>query len=306
MMYGVIDIGSNTMRLSVYKVAGNSFSLMLTKKSMAGLAGYVDKKGHLSPRGVKRAVGVLTGFKQILQNIDVKEVFVFATASLRNIKNTDETLEKIHQKTGFHVDLVSGEREAQLDYIGAAHFLKLDQGVLIDIGGGSTELVFYADGKIEQALSIPIGSLSLYTKHVKDILPTEKELSKIKDSIKTELKKIDIAGNYPIICGVGGSIRCACKLCNEVYALPDDHRSIEIKALNKMLHQMHEDRKFAVQMILKAAPDRIHTILPGITILQMAAAKFGGENILVSEYGVREGYLCNKLFGGVSDAGTVD
>ncbi|HWS44203.1 MAG TPA: phosphatase [Pseudoflavonifractor sp.] len=302
-MYGVIDIGSNTMRLSIYSTTESSFRLLLNKKSMAGLAGFIDKKGRLSEEGVKKAVYVLKSFQHILENIGVEDTFVFATASLRNASNADEVLQALRTHTGFEVDLISGEREALLDFMGATHLLPLEHGLLVDIGGGSTELAVYDRGCVEKAVSIPLGSLNLYTRFVKDILPTEKELEKIKEAVKSELKKISLPGGNRLICGVGGSIRCACKLCNDIYALPEDNRVIDGKRLHNLLWRMGDERKFAVKTILRTAPDRIHTILPGMTLLKLLADKFDCTEIQVSGYGVREGYLCSKLFGGEQHAG---
>lgn len=296
-MYGVIDIGSNTIRLSLYKKTNLSIKLMFNKKIMAGLAGHIDKNGNLSEKGINKAIDVLRSYKQILEEIDVKEVFVFATASLRNINNTKESVKTISEQTGFDIDLVSGKQEAIYDFIGATHFLKLDKGILVDIGGGSTELVFYRNGLIQKAISIPIGSLSLYTKYVKNILPTKKEICRIKKKINKELKNVDmLEGPYYILCGVGGTIRGTCKLFNEINNIASDNRSIDIKKLNDMLNHFSDEKKYAAQKIIKNIPDRVHTIIPGMTILELVSEKCNSEEIIVSDYGIRDGYLYTKLF----------
>lgn len=296
-MYGVIDIGSNTIRLSLYKKTNLSIKLMFNKKIMAGLAGHIDKNGNLSEKGINKAIDVLRSYKQILEEIDVKEVFVFATASLRNINNTKESVKTISEQTGFDIDLVSGKQEAIYDFIGATHFLKLDKGILVDIGGGSTELVFYRNGLIQKAISIPIGSLSLYTKYVKNILPTKKEICRIKKKINKELKNVDmLEGPYYILCGVGGTIRGTCKLFNEINNIASDNRSIDIKKLNDMLNHFSDEKKYAAQKIIKNIPDRVHTIIPGMNILELVSEKCNSEEIIVSDYGIRDGYLYTKLF----------
>ncbi len=202
----------------------------------------------------------------------------------------------IRSATGFRVEVITGEQEAMYDYIAATHFMELDDGVLVDIGGGSTELVFYKDGHVEKALSMPIGSLNLYSNNVKDILPSEKEIVKIKKVIAGELEKVDYEGCCKMICGIGGTIRGAKKLNNELYNLPTSNRKIYSDNLHKMFLQLADDRKFAVQKIIKASPDRIHTIMPGMAILDMIAKKYKSDQIVVSRYGVREGYLYSKLF----------
>lgn len=295
-MYGIVDIGSNTIRLSVYKKTDSSFKLMFHRKTAAGLAGYLNKHGALSEKGIQRAIRVLRGFSQLLNNIEVREVYAFATASLRNVTNTDYAVSVISSESGFPIEVVSGEQEAIYDFVGATCFMPLDKGVLVDIGGGSTELALFADGKIEQALSLPIGSLNLYTEFVDDLLPNKKELDNIKSHIKVHLKDIPIPTDCPIICGVGGTIRNACKLNNAIYHNPLDNRQMGIHNMRDILQDFHNDRSYAIKKILQIAPDRIHTIIPGMTILDMVAKKYGSTSLTVSEYGIREGYLYTKLF----------
>lgn len=295
MMYGVIDIGSNSIRLSLYKKTETSFKLMLNKKNMAGLAGYVDKGGNLNKKGIRKTISILNAYRQILENIEVEEIYVFATASLRNINNTQDAIQAIHDQTGFDIDLVSGEQEAIYDFVGATHFMDLDKGILVDIGGGSTELVFYSNGTIEKAVSMPIGSLSLYTKFVKNIIPTKKELIHMKEYIE-ELLVVDSCDKYSIICGVGGTIRGAYKLSNEIFDKAAGNRTIEVDKLIHMQREFADERKYAVNKIIKIVPERIHTIIPGMTILECISEKYNSQSIIVSEYGIREGYLYTKLF----------
>ncbi len=295
-MYAVIDIGSNTIRLSIYKKTEKSIKLLINQKFTAGLAGAVNKKGELTKDGMNRAVEALSDFKVILNNMKVKDIFVFATASLRNITNTDAAVQFIQNKTGFVIDIITGLKEAEYAFIGATHFLSLASGIVIDIGGGSTELVFYKHGEIEKSLSLPIGSLNLYTKHVNDLLPNEKEFKKLEKVIDDFISMVNVKNKYKVICGVGGSIRAAKKLNNELNDNHKSNREITKSELAVMMEGFKKDKNKAVKDILKVAPDRIHTLIPGMTILDMIAKKYKCEKIIVSEYGVREGYLYTKLF----------
>lgn len=142
MIYGIIDLGSNTIRLSFYKYENGEIILLLNKKTMAGIAGYV-KDGRLSKEGIKIACDVLKQYKEIINNFGLEKVFAFATASLRNISNTDEAVTEIKEITGFTVDIVLGEVEAIYDFIGASKALDIKEGIVFDIGGGSTEILMY-------------------------------------------------------------------------------------------------------------------------------------------------------------------
>lgn len=101
--------------------------------------------------------------------------------------------------------------------------LNLQDGLLVDIGGGSTELVLYEEGKIQNTMSLPIGSFSLHKKYADDFLPSKREMKRIEKRVLKELNKIEeinIPVNTKIICGVGGTVRATCKLKNDIYDLP--------------------------------------------------------------------------------------
>ena len=124
MKQAVIDIGSNSMRLSVYETTeAGTFTILFKDKIMAGLAGYVEE-GALSPEGITRAILGLRSFRGTLRALNIPQVAVFATASLRNIRNTAQAVAEIQRGTGFAIEVLSGEEEARLGYAGAMEELR--------------------------------------------------------------------------------------------------------------------------------------------------------------------------------------
>lgn len=296
-MYGIIDIGSNTMRLNIYKYENDNLYLMLSKKLTAGLASYVDD-GKMNKKGIKKAIDCLNEFKLILQNIKVIKLFVFATASLRNIKNSKEAKKKIEEKTGFSIEIITGEQEALLDFYSAGIKFDLDTGLLLDIGGGSTEIVLYDNKEVKDALSLDYGSLSLFKKYVDDIFPSNDELKKISDKIESNLKTIpknEFPKNTKQICAVGGTARAVLKLVNEMN--DEDKFEFQISDLKKVINLFKKDENKFLRLVIKTVPDRVHTIVPGMIILIAIAKFFESKTVLVSDYGIREGYLLKSLHG---------
>ncbi len=296
-MYAVIDIGSNTIRLSVYTILDGVIKPMFSRKNMAALISYVDKNGRMTERGVNKAVSVLLNFNKIIENTNVDQVFVIATASFRTIQNRQKVLDEIKENTGFDVTVISGEEEGICGFVGAAYNINVDSGLLIDIGGGSTEFVFYKDKKICKTYSIPLGSLSLYANFVSGLIPTREEYKKMKKYVREQLANID-PGEAPtsILCGVGGTTRATCKLVNDYFDIPLDNRKISPDQLKKLMKSFFHERD-GVDRILRVVPDRIHTIIPGMVILKAITAFYECENIIISEYGVREGYLIKTVIG---------
>ena len=143
--------------------------------------------------------------------------------------------------------------------------------------------------------SYDIGSLNLFTGFVKNIWPTEQEQKNIKARITEALSPAVFDKPAETICGIGGTNRALLSLANAYFKKPAGNRAItsaEFKQLKKVILKKDD---LAKKMILKNCPDRIHTIIPGMLVTNEIAKKLGAKNIIISRYGVREGYLCQKM-----------
>ena len=297
MMYGVIDVGSNTIRLCIYDVTNGAIQPMFNNKTTAGLAAYV-KKGKMTKKGIKKACDVLSHYKEMVQHLPLEELFVFATASLRNISNTDEALQVILSETELSVDVLTGYQEATFDFIGAARSMHLNKGILLDIGGGSTEILVYERGEIQNAVSLAFGSLSIYSNYVKDLFPTNKEKKQIEEAVLAELKKVKFLNNktFDVMIGIGGSIRATKNMNNDMFELSRENNIIFAENVSELLKELKNSEKETLKRVLRTSPDRVHTLLPGMMIMDTVCQYVKCRNIVVSAYGVREGYLYQKLF----------
>lgn len=293
-MYGIIDIGSNTMRLSCYRVVDRKLIFTFHKKVMAGLAGYVDEKKCLSKMGIEKAIEILKDFNTIVMCVGLDHLYIIATASFRNVENTEEIKEKIRKKTGMTVQVLTGKEEALYDFKGATYHTKVKKGIVVDIGGGSTELVPFEEQDVKKAISIPIGSLNLYSKFVEDLFPNAKEESAIRNCVKKELDKMDIEKEKEIL-GVGGSNRACLKLYNEFYSLDSDNSKMDCEKIHEMLKDFCTNRKDGMGRILKIVPDRVHTVIPGMIVLDEISNYYKCKKVQISNWGVREGYMIEKV-----------
>ena len=295
MKQAVIDIGSNSIRLTLYETEGQSFHILFREKIMAGLAGYVEE-GKLSAEGLECACKGLLTFRSILQTLEIARISVFATASLRNISNTEQALAIIRAATGYSVEVISGEQEALFGYAGAMKELRLSSGAFLDIGGASTEIVTFEESLPVDFASFSIGSLSLYRRCVKKILPGEGSLRHLRQEIS---RTIDVSEGAlaprPLIVGVGGTARAALKLARHYYKMSDDCRSMTAGQLDGLCKFLRSGKKGASDLILRLEAERIHTLVPGLLILQHVFHLFGAQQLIISSYGVREGYLSQRI-----------
>ena len=233
---------------------------------MAGLSGYVED-GRLSAEGIECACAGLLTFRGILQTLAIDRISVFATALLRNISNTEQALSVIHAATGYFVEVISGEEEALFGYAGTMQELRLSSGAFLDIGGASTEIVTFDGGTPVNFASFSIGSLSLYRRCVKKILPGEGSLKRLRQEISQTIDlSEDAIASHPLLIGVGGTARAALKLAQHYCKISDDCHSITAEQLDALCAFLCSGKKAASDLILRLEAERIQTLAPGLLI----------------------------------------
>lgn len=302
--YAVIDVGSNSIRLVVYSVPNDNqkayrrsdFSSLANDKVMAGLAAYVSE-GVFTPAGIKKAASTIKSHLKHASYFKCKRIDVFATAVLRNAQNSAEAIKAIEKSAGCKINLISGEDEALLGFAGASSETLIKNGVTVDIGGGSTELTLINDGKPQIFRSIPQGSLCSYTGYVKNILPTEEEMLTIRKSFEDKMRTALNPDDYQAqtLYGIGGSVRAAAKMMaveSEDRVRPKIILPTDVDAL---LKKCVEDPSAYARQAIAAAPERIHTLTPGCTILSEVMHRLGASSLRVCKCGIREGYLITRM-----------
>lgn len=298
-MYVIIDIGSNTIRMAVYNIeADNSFSQIMSNKVSCGIAGYISDN-EMSAEGVEVMIDALKQFRIAVDGMSNVKVFAIATASIRELTNKKEIVERIKSEVGFEVDVISGQDEAIYDYYGIMKDIGDATGMLTDCGGGSTELSLFNGDEILFADTMPIGSLNAYHRHVEGIFPTEEELLSIKKDTEKMLEKlqipVDIKTSPGHIYAIGGTVRATCKLANKLFDRSKSTSTLNASEYDKLFELYFKDQKKFIRTLLKVKPERVQSLVTGMCIQKTIMDKLGCDEITVSESGVREGFLMNKL-----------
>ena len=296
MTVGIVDVGSNTIRMNIYKIENQNFEELLSKKEAVGLVSYI-KKNALTQEGMDVLKDCLSDFKEIARMLHLEGFHVFATASLRNIENTEEVCAYIQKECDISIDLLSGKEEGRLSFKGATNHVDFEKGVYIDTGGGSTEMLLFNKKDVKDIVSLPIGSLNLYQSYVDQIIPTKKEAKTIVKAIETELtdvyKKKKKSTNITI---TGGSMRAIRKLLVRLNRINEDVYDIEPEVIHDLVKELLDmDTKDVIRLFLKVKADRVHTLFTGLLIVDTIAQYTQAKQIQVSMYGVREGYLMERI-----------
>lgn len=301
---GVIDLGSNSVRLVIYEAkrsahSAKPFRILVDEKKMAGLAAYVTD-GIFTAAGIARAADILSDHLSIARNLSCDRVDIFATAVLRNCKNSAVAVASIEEAIEHPINLLSGAEEAALGLAGASIGRPLGRGALIDIGGGSTELTALADeGRAATApgVSLPLGSVAAYAQFVRLVLPTLEECRAIAEAMQAQMGTIADMGPYRAerLYGIGGSVRAIVKMQAHTLAIPAKPAFVEKAALDRLFVLLQDDPATFAHNAVKAAPDRVHTLVPGMVIARTIMESLHAETIAVCKYGIREGYLMERM-----------
>lgn len=297
MRHAIVDIGSNTIRLIIFDINENkkNFKKVLNKKYTAGLITYVHD-GELSGKGIKKLIKTLSSIKNIVIELNVDTFSPFATASLRNLENTEEVLEEVKKDLDIDIDVLEQVEEAFLGNVGIRSEIKVESGISVDIGGASTEVVYFEEDGPREYINLKTGSLLLFGENVSRILPKKSEIRAIEKSVIRELNSSHFSSKENKLIGIGGTIRTTGKVIADLWN--EDEKKFTLKDIYKLLNLIKDRNTETIRSIIRTNPARIHTLIPGIIILKILMEKFGIDEIEVSDNGLREGYLIYKVLEG--------
>ncbi len=291
MLYSVIDIGSNTVKCQVYSVEGEKIiSRSFFTRQLGLIAKITD--GALPEYAVNELTDTINEYKSYASST----VYCFATESLRKISNLSMVRDKIKTECGLDVELISGTDEALLSFSGfIANSPHITEGLMVDMGGGSTEILKFKDGNATDLNSFRFGCLSLRKEYVKNRFPTEAEIAAIKARVSDELKAFPWINNCNRLCLIGGTGSAIGKLAIELgYSAVPEFTSEAFTMLFEYLSQPDDN---VISLLEKYIPARIETILPGMCAYKKIIERVNADRVYVSHGGIRDGYLYKKLRG---------
>lgn len=294
MRYGVIDVGSNTIRGVVYSVFENKMKKLEDKLVRSHLmAETID--GNLSEYGINRLVAIISKLKYVLRSSGAGNIFCFATSSLRDVKNCSEVLQSIMNATGIQIEILSREQEAECDFISLRANVPERNGVGIDLGGGSCQLIQFEQKRAVYSKSFDIGSNRMMLKYVDGELPTPEERNKIAFHIKNEMLGVENIFGSRYLYAMGGTAKGALRLYNKISNTIQRDNFLSVDKLDMMAGIHDSDPQKMLDVFTKILKSRATTIIPGIVALRAVCSVLNVEGIYVLESSVREGYLVNQL-----------
>jgi len=306
MILAGIDIGTNSLRLLVADVGPDSFREILSVRKVTRLGQDLDGTGKLSHDAEKRSLSVLLDFKEYIRHHAAVHIAALGTSALRNASNSAEFIGEVNKRTGLDIGIITGEEEARLMLLGVAEALKgpgarqgdpLASTLVIDIGGGSTEIIITRSGRAPLVASLPLGAVYLTERFIKHDPPSASELEQLRDTVKNVLArhgdrmKPDSAG---VLVGTAGTITTLAAM-NQGLAEYEPDKINRCTMAGETIDGIVENLAVSTLAERRTIPGlekgREDIILAGAVVTQEIMKQFGFSTMIVSDGGLREGIV---------------
>lgn len=301
MKIGAIDIGTNSMRLLVAEYIDGKLYNREKFVNTTRIGQGVDSEGYISEEAIERNIKALKEFSDIANEKGCEYIYCIGTSALRDSKNGNEFIDLAKVETNLDVDIISGEEESNLGFIGVLQGLDDTNNILVlDIGGGSTEFILGDESGIKYAKSENIGALRMTEKFLSTDPICENEFEDMSNFIEETISDtINILKEKNIrqIVGIGGTITSVSAINQELetYSMEKIHGSkVNEKELDNILQNLKKMTLNDKKNIKGLQPKRADIITAGVRILNIIMKKLEKENIIVSEYDNLEGLICQK------------
>ena len=301
MRVAAIDVGTNSTRLLVAEEQPHGFRPLERRLTITRLGEGVDRRRVLAPEALKRTLAAVADYAATCGEYGVEHIRVTGTSAVRDAHNRQEFFDGVSRLTGSAPELLSGEEEAHATFLGAVS--DLDEGrdnVVLDIGGGSTELIVGRTHP-ERALSMEIGCVRMLEKHLHSDPPQRSELEGLRDEVGEILRDAISQLRPPAgarLVGVAGTVTQLAAMESGLAAYDPEvtHHAVlshgDVRRLARRLSSLtYEQRKRLKSM----EAGRADVIVAGAEILLVAMEALDAPEVLVSEKDILDGLVLQLL-----------
>ena len=289
----IIDIGSNSVRLVAYEGLTRSPTPVFNEKVLCALGRGVATSGKLNAEGVGHALAALRRFRILCEAMHVSDISVLATAAARDASNGADFLDQARAAIGADIELLSGQREAQLSALGIVSSVHEPDGIVGDLGGGSLELVDVKKTRVGRGVSLKIGGLSLMDMSGKS---PKKAVKIVRDELMKAKLLDDLKGRT--FYAVGGTWRSLARLHmgQRNYPLPVMHGYViparDVEEFARLVERVESDTLASISSISAA---RRPLLAYGAVVIEEIMRQAKPREVVISAMGVREGLLYERL-----------
>lgn len=295
-MRAAIDVGSNTIHIVVARCQADNLEIVADEVEMVRIGESVTASGAISAEKRDAAVKTLQAYKALAERHGASPVFVVATEAIRKASNSSEFLADVKNATGLDVQLIDGNVEATLTFYGATYELAKQENApdvigVMDLGGGSTELVTAQGEQITWRTSVPIGSGWLHDRYLPSNPPTADEIEVAQTFLHAYFQGIQPESEPPALIVTGGSATTILFLARMALGLDETETRMTDKTLARCEELLHTLTAEEVAQRYRQPLGRAKILPAGLLIIREVMERFQLSEIRVSPHGIREGTL---------------
>lgn len=298
---GIIDLGSNSARLVIVNLFEEGYFMVVDElKESVRLGQDMERDGFLKPQRVAETIKTLKMFKRLCDASGVNRIIAVATEAVRRAKNQRSFLDEIQTSCGVKLRVLSAEEEATYVYRGVINSMDVPKGVILEIGGGCTKIIYYNRRNMLRFATLPFGAVTLTDQFATEGLKPEEQALKMEEFFAEQLETIDWLGEIDPdaqMIGVGGSFRNLFKINKMVHKYPLDtvHNftlaTEDFFPVYDMIKVLDLDKKKKIKGLSAERAD----ILPAaLSIIKAFVTRLNFQSFTISGSGLREGIMFNQ------------
>ena len=306
--FAVIDLGSNSVRMSINAVSdGGEWRVLKKMRETVRLSEGMSRDNFLKENSMCRVIEALGRFCETAREYKCLLVAAIATAAVRNAANREMFLARVKKATGITFEVISGEQEAYYSYLAVRETIGIKDGLIFDTGGGSTEISLVLGGELKNSVSLPLGAVVLTERTLHS---TQMQLYRYTASHIGAISWLDKCEGLPVF-GIGGSARTMASLYKRRTLAPSESDGLKIpyasvaKIYQKIFNTAPSDRQNIAGMDIS----RADVILAGLTPAKVIMDMTGSPHAVICAGGVKEGVffrmkneVINKIKNGENNA----
>jgi exopolyphosphatase/pppGpp-phosphohydrolase len=295
-MRAAIDIGSNTIHLVVARCTPYDLEIVEDQQELVRIGESVTATGEISQEKTKAAIATLKRYKELAKKHNASPILVVATEAIRQASNSAAFLEQVLSKTKLTVHLISGTAEAALTFFGSTYEVYKEphppaQIGVMDLGGGSLELVTARNMHITWRTSLPVGSGWLHHRYLSSDPPTYDEVSVADAFLQTYFRGLQLKHHLPVLIVTGGSANSLLFLARNAFNLEMNHTQLTQLDLMRCQGLLMSLPAEEIAKRFEQPLARARILLAGALIIQSVMTRLRVNEIHVSSHGIREGVL---------------
>jgi exopolyphosphatase / guanosine-5'-triphosphate,3'-diphosphate pyrophosphatase len=297
----IIDVGSNSFRLIVISyVPGYSFQVTDEVRESVRLVQGISATGLMRAAPMDHAVDTMQLYAAFCKALDITDIAAVATSAVREAKNREAFLARVKRQSGIDVRVLSGEEEAYYGYLAAENSTTLQNGFVLDLGGGSLEISRVEDRQSRRAISLTLGAVRTTDDWLPDAPATPEAVNTLRKHVRDQLAALDWFKAQPDtrLIAQGGSLRNAARMAQELidYPLDDLHGfTLEAKELHRVIRLMEPMTVEQRRDIPGMKTDRADIALAGAIVVEECLKHSGYNRLTVCGQGLREGVFYERF-----------